>query len=140
MFKFLSKLFVTIFCLLVVMTPVAFASSNYVEFSFSTGGGGNGYVDGSLNGKFYSFNKDNTITISLTDSSDCVEGKYSVSLYIEDSWFGKGTYCGTNTFDSEPFALHGGTYSAPKTHSKYYLFVTGQGIRKKYSAYGSLSQ
>ncbi len=77
----LTKMLIVTFCLCLAMSTSVFAVTYDTSRSFSSGFNGRGSVNGSSNGIYYTFDKGKTISLVLTDSSDCATGSYAVTLY-----------------------------------------------------------
>ena len=136
MLKLKSKKLIAICCaavLAVACVVPAFAASYDTSWSFNSGSNGTCGVYGNNNGIFYTLNP-GTAYLSLTDGDTCAIGEYTVSLYINDSWFGLGTKCGNRSFYSAPGSYHSTSFTAPRSDSRYYFVVLGAGYDRNYEA------
>lgn len=135
------KKIVSVICILVMVllpTSVFALTTHFVSFSFNTGSG-NGYVDGASNGVFYDL-EEVTASIQVNDTLSCYSGgTYRLTLY-RYSWFGMGANCGTMVATGTgPNNSHSGIYSIP-SDGDYYLYGTGEGAYRTYSAAGAIIQ
>lgn len=131
--------FLVVFVFVITCTATAFAASYSTSWDFSSGFNGRGGVYGYQNGVFYKLNA-GTAYLDLTDGRSCAVGQYTVALYINDSWFGLGTYCGSDSFHSAPGAVHYTSYSVPRFDSRYYFAIQGTGDYQEYVASGTFYQ
>jgi hypothetical protein len=136
--KFTSFLLVAI--LMGTMAFSAYAASNIVSFSLSTGSG-SGFVDGASNGKFYSLTK-GTADLAMKDSASCASGTYYMTLYkYNPLGMGMGTSCGSMTASGAgPNATHSKTFTIPSDGNKYYFYVSGSVAYVTFASSGTLSQ
>lgn len=137
--KTLFMSFLVVFVFVITCTATAFAVSYKTSWDFNSGYNGRGGVYGFKNDVYYNLGA-GTAYLDLIDDDSCAVGQYTVSLYINDSWLGLGTYCGSDSFNSAPGREHFTSYSTPRSDSKYYFVVQGRGDYQEYAASGTFYQ
>lgn len=108
------------------------AASKDFWCSFNSGGNGNGYVDGSVNGVYYTLNA-GTAYMKVTYFHKTGAGTYA-KIILKRQQFGFDANYGTKSVNST------GTYSwSVDTYSdKYYLYAYGDQIYTDYTIQGTI--